>query len=57
MAGEKYRYDSFEAEASEFGPKFSEYLNSCYNQGWKYEDCQYHSEGGKQHACCIFKRE
>jgi hypothetical protein len=57
MAEEKYRYASFEAEGSEFAPKFSEYLNSCYSQGWKYKDCQYRSEGGKEYAYCIFKRE
>jgi hypothetical protein len=54
---EKYSFASFEADASDFDSRFSEFLNSKYSSGWEYEHCQFHSEAGKRTAFCIFERD
>jgi len=56
-SGEKYLFESFKADSSEFDHSFSEYLNNKHSAGWDYEDCQFHMEGGTRHAFCIFERD
>jgi hypothetical protein len=54
---QKYCFETFEAPQSEFEGKFSEFLNSRYENGWEYEDCQYSLEGNRQIAYCVFEED
>lgn len=54
---EKYCFETFHAGRSEFDTKFSQFLNSRYNSGWEYEDCQFSSEGDNQIAYCLFEKD
>ncbi len=53
----KYCYETFEASRSDFDSQFSEFLNTRYNNGWEYENCQFTCEGDRQIAHCIFERD
>ena len=55
-SGDKFLFESFKANSSEFDHSFSEYLNKKHSAGWDYEDCQYYMEGGMRHAYCVFER-
>lgn len=51
----RYFYDTFSAENDRFDGMFTDYLNKKYGDGWKVKGCQYHMDGGKRLAHCIFK--
>jgi hypothetical protein len=51
----RYFYDSFSADAGKFGGLFTDYLNQKYGDGWKVKGCDYHMDGGRSSAHCIFK--
>lgn len=53
---DKYLFESFEADASDFDARFSRYLNDRYQGGWKCKGCQFEGGDGKRTASCLFKR-
>lgn len=57
MAEEYYLYETFEGGSSDFDSNFTNYLNSKYSSGFKYESCSYSFEGDRKYAYCVFKRK
>jgi hypothetical protein len=55
-SGPKYLFETFESDASNFDSKFSDYINSKYENGWEYENCQFAMESGRRSAYCLFER-
>ena len=52
----KYHFESFEANFSEFDGRFTEYLNSKYDSGWKHKSCEFQPGSHSVHAFCLFKK-
>ncbi len=52
----RYNFESFSADFEGFDSLFTDFVNKKYEDGWKYKDCEYHDEGGKRQAYCLFKR-
>lgn len=52
---DKYRFETFSADASSFDTEFSGFLNSKYGEGWKVKSCTYCHDAGKTFASCLFK--
>jgi len=55
--GNRYHFETFQSPSAEFDSKFSEYVNSKYDSGWKYKDCHFSSSGDQCSAYCLFKRK
>ena len=53
---DRYIFESFSADFEGFDGLFSDFVNKKYEDGWKYKDCEYHDEGGKRQAYCLFKK-
>ena len=53
---DRYFFESFSADFKGFDGLFTDFVNKKYSDGWKYKDCQYHDEGDKRLAYCLFKR-
>lgn len=56
MADGYYLYETFEASSNDWDRNFTDWLNSKYNSGYKYDSCWYNWEGDKGYAHCVFKR-
>jgi hypothetical protein len=54
---DKYLYETFSSEASQFDNSFTNYLNEKYSDQWKVKDCQVHRESDHISASCMFKRK
>ena len=54
---EKYLFETFEAVSSDFDNELSSYINTKYNSGWEYEDCQFETYGNSRRAYCIFEKD
>ena len=53
---DRYMYETFRSESSEFDKRFSDYLNKKYSEHWKVKTCDFHSESDGKSASCLFKR-
>ncbi len=53
----KYLYETFEADSDEFDRKFSAYMDVKHTVGWKHHDCIVESNGTKEGAACLFRRD
>lgn len=53
---DKYLYESFISEASQFDDRFTHYLNEKYADNWKVKNCDFQRESDHISASCMFKR-
>ena len=53
---DRYIFESFSSEMDHFDGMFTDFVNKKYKDGWKYKNCQYHTEGDKRYAYCLFRR-
>jgi hypothetical protein len=53
---DRYIYETFRSESSDFDRRFSEYLNGKYSENWKVKSCDFHSESDEKSASCLFKK-
>ena len=54
--GNRYSFETFQSSSTDFDSKFSEFVNSKYDSGWKYKDCHFEGSGDERYAYCLFKR-
>ncbi len=41
---------------NDFDRMFTDFINRKHGEGWKYKNCQFHLEGDKGSAFCVFKQ-
>ncbi len=51
----RYSFETFQADSEAFDGQFTEFLNSKYNNGWKYKSCSFCRDESKSYASCLFK--
>lgn len=56
---DKYKFETFSADAGSFDREFSSFLNGKSREDWKVKSCSYcHSNDNlKVYASCLFKRK
>lgn len=53
----KYLFETFRSNSSDFDGRFTNYLNGKYSDDWKVKHCDFHSESNEISASCMFKRK
>ena len=53
---DRYSYESFSSNTSNFDKKFTSFVNDKYTDNWKVKNCTFQQEGDEKTASCMFKR-